>query len=151
MDHPDFQLLVYGSIIAYAGYKGSDGKSPMWEAHYRYIEWHGRDWLQLRKEFPNHHLITGGDYNQNRDGARWYGTKHGRNMLSKVLQGAGLLCVTEQDFVAAGMLEKRHTVDHICMDESMADRVIQVDAWERTRPDGLQLSDHSGVLVDLHF
>lgn len=151
VDHPEKQLLVYGSIIAYAGYKGPDGKSPMWEQHYRYIEWLERDWLRLRRQFPDHHLITGGDYNQNRDGARWYGTKKGRDMLSEALKGAELKCVTEEDFVAAGKLEKRHTVDHICMDESLAAQVADVDAWERTRPDGLSLSDHSGILTDLKF
>ncbi len=149
VDHPDQPLLVYGSIIAYAGYKGSDGKSQMKEQHYRYIGWHAEDWRRLRQEFPDHHIITGGDYNQNRDGARWYGTRKGRDMLSEALSGAGLKCVTEQDFVAAGKLEKRHTVDHLCMDESLAARVATVDAWERTRPDGLRMSDHSGVLVDL--
>lgn len=60
-----------------------------------------------------------------------------------------LRCVTEQDFVAAGKLEKRHTVDHLCMDEETSGRVVNVAAWERTRSDGLRLSDHSGVLVDL--
>ncbi len=147
--HPAGPLLVYGSIIAWGGYKGTDGTSQRWEEHYRYIEWHGRDWLRLRREFPSHPLITGGDYNQNRDGTRWYGTSKGRDLLSKALIEAGLRCVTEVDFVAAGKLEKRHTVDHLCMDEAMAARVENVGAWERTRPDGLLLSDHSGVMVDL--
>lgn len=69
--------------------------------------------------------------------------------MSDALEVAGLSCVTELDFVAAGKLEKRHTVDHLCMDESLSARVVNVDAWERTRPDGLMLSDHSGVMVDL--
>lgn len=147
--HPEGPLLVYGSIIAYAGYKGADGRSRMWEEHYRYIEWHGIDWKQLRAEFPGHRLITGGDYNQNRDGARWYGTSKGRLMLTEALSDAGLKCVTEEDFVRSGKLQERHTVDHLCMDEALADRVVGVNAWERTRTDGMRLSDHSGIFVDL--
>ena len=106
--HPEGPLLVYGSIIAYAGYKGPDGMSRMWEQHYRFIGWHGRDWKRLREEFPGHRLITGGDYNQNRDGARWYGTRKGREMLSAALSATRLKCVTEQDFVKAGKLGAFH-------------------------------------------
>jgi len=51
--------------------------------------------------------------------------------------------------VKAGKLRDRHTVDHLCMDETLAARVVGVGAWERTGPDGLRLSDHSGVFVDL--
>jgi hypothetical protein len=147
--HPEGPLLVYGSIIAYAGYKGPDGKSRMWEEHYRYVEWHGREWKRLRAEFSGHRLIAGGDYNQNRDGARWYGTRKGRDLLTAALANAGLKCVTEEDFVKVGKLLDRHTVDHLCMDETLAARVIGVDAWERTRADGMRLSDHSGILVDV--
>ena len=147
--HPDGPFLVYGSIIPWDGCKGPDGGSPRWEEHYRAIEWHARDWLRLRREFPDHSLITGGDYNQNRDGVRWYGTPRGREMLSAALSNAGLKCVTEEDFVKAGKLKHRHTVDHLCMDEALAARVVGVDAWERTSVDGLSMSDHSGILVNL--
>ena len=147
--YPDGALLVYGSILPWDGCKGPDSDSPKWEEHYRAIEWQARDWLRLRREFPDHSLITGGDYNQNRDGARWYGTRKGREMLGAALSDAGLKCVTEEDFVKAGKLRDRHTVDHLCMDETLAARVVHVDAWERTGADGMRLSDHSGVVVDL--
>lgn len=147
--HPEGPLLVYGSIIAYAGYKGPDGKSRVWEEHYRFIEWHGDDWKRLRAEFPGYHLITGGDYNQNRDGARWYGTRKGRDLLTMTLSEACLKCVTEEDFMKAGKLQDRHTVDHLCMDQTLAARVVSVDAWERNRSDGMKLSDHSGVCAEL--
>jgi hypothetical protein len=35
------------------------------------------------------------------------------------------------------------------MDGTLAARVVGVNAWERTRADGMRLSDHSGILVDL--
>lgn len=147
--HPSGGILIYGSIIAYAGYKGPDGNSPAWEQHYRYIGWHGKDWRMLREEFPGQLLITGGDYNQNRDGVRWYGTRKGRDMLTEALEQAALKCVTEENFVASGKLRDRHTVDHICMDEELAGRVVSVTPWEREHPGGLRLSDHSGIVVEL--
>ena len=70
-------------------------------------------------------------------------------MLSAALANAGLKCLTEEDFVKAGKLQNRHTVDHLCMDEALAARLVGVDAWERTRDDGMRLSDHSGILVSL--
>lgn len=147
--HPEGPLIVYGSIIAYANYKGPDGDSTMWEEHYRFIGWHGSDWKRLRTEFPGHLLITGGDYNQNRDGARWYGTTKGRKLLSAVLLEADLRCVTEEDFVKSGKLQKRHTVDHLCMDEALATKVVEVNAWEGQTPNSMRLSDHSGIFVNL--
>ena len=149
VEHPNGPLLVYGSIIPWDGCKGLDGNAGRWEEHYRYIEWHGRDWLQLRQDFPDHSIITGGDYNQNRDGARWYGTRKGRDLLTQALENADLRCVTEEDFVETGKLQNRHTVDQICMDVSLAKKVESVGAWERERSDGLMLSDHSGIYVDL--
>lgn len=148
VEHPERPLLVYGSIIAYGGYKGPDGISRMWEQHYRFIEWHARDWRQLRQEYPDHLLVTGGDYNQNRDGERWYGTNKGREMLSAALKAAGLICVTEEDFVKAGKLKDRHTVDHLCLDLRMSPRLATVGAWEREGSGGVQMSDHSGVWVE---
>jgi len=149
VEHPDGPILVYGSIIAWDGYKGADGQSARWEEHYRFIEWHGRDWRRLRQDHPDHLFVAGGDYNQNRDGARWYGTKKGRDLLSEALDSAGLVCVTEEDFVESGKLRDRHTVDQICLDEKLAERVAMVGAWEREQAGGLRMSDHSGIWVEL--
>lgn len=148
VEHPSMPLLVHGSIIAWDGYKGPDGQSAKWVQHYRFIEWHGQDWRRLRQDYPGHVLITGGDYNQNRDGARWYGTPKGRGLLTGALQAAGLTCVTEEDFVKTGKLKDRHTVDHLCVDDRLVSRVTAVGAWERKRPDGLRMSDHSGVWLE---
>ena len=70
-------------------------------------------------------------------------------MLSDTLTAAGLTCVTEEDFVKAGKLKDRHTVDHLCLDGRMASRVIAVGAWEREWPDGLRMSDHSWFWLEV--
>lgn len=140
---PTRKLLVYGSIIAYHGYRGPDKDSACWQEHYRFIEWHRTDWLRLRKEFPEHVLITAGDYNQARDGAGTYGTAEGRAKLTSAFSECGLSCVTEEDFVRTGKLRQRHTVDHICLPRDL--RVTRVGAWENTDGDGQALSDHNGI------
>jgi endonuclease/exonuclease/phosphatase family metal-dependent hydrolase len=102
----------------------------------------------LRSQFPDHHLIAAGDYNQHRDGVGQYGSREVRELLSIALQDAGLSCVTEEDFVANGKLT-RHSIDHVCMTSALVANLIHVDAWEGTL-DGKRLSDHNGVLVSMN-
>lgn len=149
IQHPAGHLLVYGSIIAYHGYTGPNHDSPQWAEHYRFIDWHRGDWQRLRGEFPQHHMVTGGDYNQARDGVGKYGTQHGRDLLSAALQAARLSCVTAEDFTATRKLRSRHNIDHICVDDRWAGFVSGVGAWEGIASDGTRLSDHNGVWVDL--
>lgn len=141
-------LLVYASIIPYHGYKGPDGQSTRWVEHKLAISWHREDWLRLRDQFPNHHLIAAGDYNQHRDGVGKYGNREIRGLLSTALRDAGLSCVTEEDFVANGKLSRRN-IDHVCLTAALAEKVTRVDAWEGTI-DGQRLSDHNGVLVSIN-
>ena len=145
---PNGNLLVYASIIPYHGYKGPNGSSGAWVEHERAIGWHGADWASIRRSFPNHLFVAGGDYNQARDGVGGYGTEKVRGLLSEALSKASLTCVTEEDFVAVGKLRDRHSVDHICCCQNLAERPLWVDAWEGTA-DGVRLSDHNGVVV--HF
>ena len=42
------RLIVYASIIPYHGAKGADRKSSAWQEHKMAIEWHRRDWMELR-------------------------------------------------------------------------------------------------------
>lgn len=142
------RYLVYGSIIPYHGYKGPDGSSRQWVEHKKAIEWHRNDWMRLKEKFPNHELIAGGDYNQNRDGVGKYGTIEVRNLLSDAMADAGLACVTEADFVATHGLSRRN-IDHLCLSEKLAARVIGVQPWEGTI-DGVRLSDHNGITIDLY-
>ncbi|MEQ1904969.1 MAG: endonuclease/exonuclease/phosphatase family protein [Pirellulaceae bacterium] len=141
------RLIVYGSIIPYHGAKGGDRKSLPWQEHKRAIEWHRRDWIDLRRSFPDHRLIAAGDYNQHRDGVGQYGTIEIRQMLSAALDDAKLTCVTEADFVASVGLSRRN-IDHVCLSNDIASAVSDIQAWEATVA-GTRLSDHNGITVDL--
>lgn len=147
LDAHDYRLIVYGSIIPYHGAKGGDRKSSLWQEHKTAIEWHHRDWMELRKAFPDHQLIAAGDYNQSRDGVGQYGTIEVRRMLSAALDDARLICVTEADFVASAGLSRRN-IDHVCLSTDLASAVADVKAWEGTVA-GKQLSDHNGITVEL--
>jgi hypothetical protein len=125
------RLIVYGSIIPYHGAKGGDRKSLPWQEHKRAIEWHRRDWIDLRRSFPDHRLIAAGDYNQYRDGVDQYGTIEIRQMLSAALDDAKLTCVTEADFVASVGLSRRN-IDHVCLSNNIASAVSDIQAWEAT-------------------
>jgi hypothetical protein len=73
-------------------------------------------------------------------------------MLSDALKAAGLVCVTEEDFVATGKLKTKSSVDHICLDSRLADQVKFVGAWEAgCLKDGTRLTDHNGVYVDVEL
>ncbi|MBE9029302.1 endonuclease/exonuclease/phosphatase family protein [filamentous cyanobacterium LEGE 11480] len=139
--------IVYGSIIPYHGAKGADGKSTRWQEHKHTIRWHRSDWQKLRSQYPEHHLIAAGDYNQHRDGVGKYGTIEVRRLLTDALHICNLNCVTEQDFVATTGLSRRN-LDHICLTDKLAGAVTDVLAWEGTI-NGTRLSDHNGITVEL--
>jgi len=142
--HPERKLIVYGCIIPWDGYRGPDGNSPKWHEHYRFIQGYAQDWLRLTQEYPDHEIVIGGDFNQNRDGVPYYGTETGRQLLTDALNAARLACVTEENFVKIGKLQKKHLIDHICVRKSGVNRVTAVEPWD---PNGL--SDHRGVCIEL--
>lgn len=164
IDSPIGHLVVYGTVFPYqsAGTKGAYrylgtgvvGKRSG-ELHYDSISMHENDWLKIRERFPDHSICVAGDLNQSRDGRRWglgrtpwAGTKKGRDLLSKSLNRAGLVCTTEEDFVESGKLTTRSTVEHLCFDSELAKKV-KADAWEAGPFDGKKLSDHNGLHVDI--
>jgi endonuclease/exonuclease/phosphatase family metal-dependent hydrolase len=150
------QLIVYGTILPYRDYKGPDDASGAWKEHYRAIETQGRHWAQLVKEAP---LVVAGDFNQTRDNSRGtYGTRIGREVLTRKLGECHLECLTEEDLGAAGKLKAdpakgwpRNNIDHICITRDTC-QVVKVGAWDhfiRTGQRVQYLSDHNGVYVDL--
>lgn len=148
-------MLVYGTIITYHGDKGPDNNSGAWIEHYKAIEKQGCDWDRLRAEtaLP---LIVAGDFNQTRDGStRTYGTSQGRKLLTEQLSKSGLICLTTEDFGANKKLKidpkkgwHRNNIDHICVTQHLFE-IIKVGAWDHFTDDGVYLSDHNGVYVDL--
>ncbi len=154
---PIGEAIIYGTIIAYHGYRGTENNSPAWAEHYKDIASIGNDWSRLREKIQcNPPLIVGGDFNQTRDGSSGtYGTRQGRDMLSQELSRNNLTCVTTEDFGSTGKLKAdpqkgwaRNSVDHLCITAD-AFSLLSIGAWDHFDQQGNYLSDHNGVYVDL--
>jgi hypothetical protein len=152
IDTPDGALLVYGTVLPYHADRVHVG-ARTWSEFHRVLPLQAADWQRLRAEHPDARFCFAGDLNQSLDGKRWhgrewYGTKATRTALRDAFKLAGLTCVTEHDLVAAGRLETRSTIDHVCLDSAWAASGVQVGAWEAGRGITVRLSDHNGVWVD---
>lgn len=137
-------MVVYGTIITYANDRGTDGKSKRWVEHRKSIRKHSDDWQRIRREFPNHYFIVGGDFNQSRDGSGWYENEESLGLLTEALSASRLNCVTS---CRMPELTTRSTIDHICVSEGL---IAHASAWEGTESNQ-RLSDHNGVMVDIRY
>lgn len=140
-----YNLLIYGTIITWHGDRGIDGKSKSWEEHYQSIEQHGNDWEHLAKTNPDCKLITAGDFNQARDGSRWYGTQKGIALLTHELKRNNLVCLTDEV-----KPKERHNIDHICVSYELQP-YCRVGFWENISDSNVTMSDHNGVFVDVEL
>lgn len=146
---PAGPLIVFGTIITYANDPGPLKTARRGEEHRKSIDAHAADWQALRQRFPDHHFCVAGDFNQSRDGSGWYADAESVDKLSAALRQSALHCVTDTDMRAAGLLHSRASVDHICLSEPLAARVSHLGAWEGRDHDGLRMSDHNGVVIDI--
>lgn len=73
-----------------------------------------------------------------------------RQLLSEALAAAGLTCVTAEDVVATGKLRSHHLIDHVAICPRWAAAVeVVVHCWEAQDDDGVHLSDHPTVAIDI--
>ena len=89
-----------------------------------------------------------GDLNTDLGGAHYYGTKRGRAALVEGLRAADLICVTSTDRVPDGWLA-HPPIDHVCVSGALSAGASVVEAWNGTTSDGVHLSDHSALVVEL--
>lgn len=143
-------LIVYGTVIPYAHERHHDDGRPAtsWEVHLAEIGRQEAEWNMLRTRHPDVPLIVAGDMNQARSGRpRAYGTTNTRAALTGAMQSAGLRCLTEGDFVAAGVLQ-RSSVEHILVSNHLSGMGPAL-VWDRSDTGDRKLSDHPTVAVDL--
>lgn len=136
-------LLIYGTIITWHGDRGKDGQSKNWEEHYKSIQLHGDDWHRVLRENPGSGLLVAGDFNQSRDESNWYGTEKGCTALAMQLKRNYLTCLTDKVKPF-----HRHNIDHICLSADW-DKASLAACWEGKTEDGVHLSDHNGVYVEI--
>jgi endonuclease/exonuclease/phosphatase family metal-dependent hydrolase len=149
----DGPVCVYGTVLPWHRDQGPDGVNPApnWQEFYRITPLQGDEWRRLRSCEPLATLVVAGDLNHSLGGKHYYGTARGRALLREMLATASLTCLTETDSFAAGQLEWP-PIDHICASAPPhRDLKVAVEGWRKTTPDGLALSDHSGVLADIQI
>lgn len=145
-------VIVYGTIITYGADGVSEGLARPWERHRAAVKSQAAEWNALKERYPDHLRVIAGDFNENLDGKRWYGVKDAKKAIQNGLAMAGMHCPTAAANITLLTGENtlsRCTVDHICVSEDDAE-VLSVLAWEGN-DEGVILSDHNGILVDMRF
>jgi endonuclease/exonuclease/phosphatase family metal-dependent hydrolase len=144
-------LMVFGTVLPWHCDRGRherDAVVPNWSEHYRVIVEQAEEWRALRSAYPDAALCVAGDLNVNLGGPHYFGTNRGRDLLREAMQQNGLACTTETDRIPVGMLAYP-PIDHILISNHLADRTLVVAGWEGRTRDGVRLSDHSGLAVEL--
>lgn len=149
VDTPYGPLIVHGVVLPYRSEPGPNGDpTRVWREFSTELSLQAEDWAALRRQYPDTPLVLAGDFNQNLGGGRWYGNDKTRDLLRQALHRSGLVCLTEGDAIALGILKDRRLVDHICVSPELA-----VDAefccWERVDSHNVRMSDHPGVVARL--
>lgn len=137
--HP---LIVYGTVFP-------DGTAKSWQPHYDAIHVQQKDWVDYQALHPEYGFVLAGDFNQNRNGPHYYGTRDGRELLAQALRDAQLTCVTDGSLAQSAQAKFHQMIDHICVSTAWLPFVHQASLWEPVGSDGVKASDHHGVSIDL--
>ena len=141
-------LIIYGTVMPWHTDPGPSGDSRSWVEHHRVLPEQAAEWEALRASHPGVHVCAAGDFNTDVGGPHYYGTKRGRAALVEGLRAADLVCLTSTDRVPDGWLG-HSPIDHICVSAPLSVGASVVEAWNGTTSDGVRLSDHSALVVEL--
>ncbi len=163
---PFGDLIIYGTIIPYhmAGVSGNryefSGYKP-WELHEEDIIRQSNDWKIIQSKNRDIPFLVIGDFNQTRDELpKGYGTKNGRELLTKKLKETKLNCLTGIDFSKTKQLsidakkgKVRRNIDHICVSANWLDSLknYRIGAWNNFDKNGTYMSDHNGVYFEFEI
>ena len=135
-------MTVYGTVIPWSHEREPDGTLRLWDVHGAELGRQAAEWRALIEVGP---LCVAGDFNQawTRGG---YGTRALREAHHRAADRAGLACLT-----AAESANDIPVIDHVLLSRDWADQhSARVSlTWPGRRADGLHMSDHPGVAIDL--
>jgi hypothetical protein len=140
---PREQIVVFGTVLPWHSDRGPDGDARNWQEQYRVTGEQSEEWERLAHEFPDAALCVAGDLNMNLAGKHRYGTIKGRALLRDGFLRANLDCATS---TVEGL--SHAPIDHVVIDSARCGGTRTVAAWEGTH-DGIRLSDHSAVVVEV--
>ncbi|MDT0277587.1 endonuclease/exonuclease/phosphatase family protein [Blastococcus goldschmidtiae] len=148
-------IIIFGTVLPWKGELGPDydlaAARGGWDEFGRVTSQQSLEWSNLRKDHPGKLLIVAGDLNQSLGAPNWYGTNASRKLLRNSFEAVGLTCLTDGDHLPEKRL-KHPPIDHVCAVAPVGGVVWGTDwaAWEGETPEGIKLSDHSGVAVTVH-
>jgi hypothetical protein len=151
LDSPSGPILVLGVVLPWHTDRGdhpTDVEVKNWSEHHRVLENQAAEWSDLRRRYTDAAFYVSGDLNMSIGGPPYYGTARGRTALHRAMSACQLACTTSFEKVPAGMLE-HPAIDHVLVPAAVADHTGVVCAWPGTDEDGIRLSDHSGLVVQV--
>ncbi len=138
-------MLVVGTVLPWL----SDSLWPGADGFCSALDGQVAEWTRLKTMQPDAELVVAGDFNQSLPYQQHYGTKAGAEELGDALEAQGLFCLTEGNDLLTG----KPRIDHLCIKDSMseADPKPVAQTWPIPCVQGIEISDHAGVRVDLDF
>lgn len=143
-------MVVYGTVLPWHSDRGKHAEGaevPYWSEHHREIRRQAAEWSDLRERHKSALMCVAGDLNMNINGPHYYGTKLGRSLLADATDANRLTCVTSTDRLSGDALQ-HPPIDHILLSDDLENRTRVVAAWEGML-DGIRLSDHSGLVIEI--
>jgi endonuclease/exonuclease/phosphatase family metal-dependent hydrolase len=140
VDTPEGPVLVCGVVLPWIGDKTRDGVPAVMNRLVPY-------WSELKKTHGAP-LVVAGDFNVNLGGPHYYGANASKDAVRSGLTDLGLEAVTDFERTRSHLPE-HGLVDHIAVPSHLASGSSIARLWERHDADGLRLSDHHGVAVDV--
>lgn len=144
-------MIMFGTVLPWQHDRGKSFKEPGWSEFYRVIDEQSEEWNALRRDNPNAALCVAGDLNHSLSGPNKYKywTSRGRKAMHAAMEKNDLFCTTEEDLIPEVLKMTNPLIDHVLVPKSFATNSRIVATWEGTTLDGVRLSDHSGLVVDL--
>ncbi len=143
VESPLGPLTLCGMVLPWSHERSPDGTLRQWAVHETELSRQALEWRELATRTDG--LCVAGDFNQSWQG-RGYGTREMRIAHHDAARSADLVCLT-----AAEVSNGLPVIDHVLLSRGWADRLSARVAvtWPGRRADGVRMSDHAGVAVDL--
>lgn len=145
---PMGNIAVFGTVLPWGTDPGPSGTARGWSEMDRVLPLQLAEWARIRERHPGVPLVIAGDFNLSLGGQSYYGTKRARTVLREGLGALGLSCASEWDCLPDAAI--RHSpIDHVVVPAEWVVRTKVVCAWEGIDANGVKLSDHSGLVVEV--
>lgn len=136
-------VVVIGTVLPWQ----FDRLWPYSDGFSRALNIQTAEWRRLSDESEGCDFVVAGDFNQALPHQRYYGSRQNETALNNVMETLDLPCPT----VGNDLLTGKPRIDHIVVrrDGLESPVVLKAGGWQVPNIDGKQITDHSGVYIDL--